>query len=71
MNIGNIFLAATGNTVPNFNQVVEEKTPAIRDRKISRSRRLLGRARLWKGKDYSNPIKKDFVDLHKPDQGTC
>jgi hypothetical protein len=67
-NIGNVFLAATGNVVPNFNETTEEGT-GTKDRKTSRSRKLLRRARLWRGKDYSNPIKKDFVDLHKPEQG--
>ena len=63
-----MFLAAASNGIPNFNQT-QEKTEA-KNLKRSRSRKLLKRARLWRGKDYSNPIKKDFVDLHKPEQGT-
>jgi hypothetical protein len=64
-----MFLAASGNAIPTFTQATEEKTGSKGSRR-SQSRRLLKRARLWRGKDYSNPIKKDFVDLHKPEQGT-
>ena len=63
-----MFLAVAGNGIPNVNQTVE-KTEA-KNLKRSRSKKLLKRAHLWRGKDYSNPIKKDFVDLHKPEQGT-
>ncbi|XP_028397281.1 phospholipase D1-like [Dendronephthya gigantea] len=66
-NIGNIFMTATANAIPNFSEITEERTKT-KEAKISRSRKLLGRARLWRGKDYSNPIIKDFVDLHKPEQ---
>lgn len=61
-------MTATANGIPNFSEMMDEKTKTDK-LKISRSRKLLGRARLWRGKDYSNPIKKDFVDLHKPEQG--
>lgn len=28
-----------------------------------------GGSKIWIGKDYSNPIHKDFCDLHKPYEG--
>ena len=29
-----------------------------------------GGSKMWLGKDYSNPIKRDFFDVHKPYEGT-
>ena len=35
---------------------------------VSRVKRALG-SKLWVGKDYSNPIKRDFFDIPKPFEG--
>lgn len=29
-----------------------------------------GGSKMWLGKDYSNPITRDFFDVHKPYEGT-
>lgn len=29
-----------------------------------------GGSKMWLGKDYSNPIARDFFDVHKPYEGT-
>ena len=29
-----------------------------------------GGSKMWLGKDYSNPIARDFFDIHKPYEGT-
>lgn len=29
-----------------------------------------GGSKMWLGKDYSNPINRDFFDVHKPYEGT-
>ena len=29
-----------------------------------------GGSKMWLGKDYSNPVKKDFFEVNKPFEGT-
>ena len=57
-----------GNT---DDSVVDSPKPSEPDEQVEQeSHHLLANSKLWLGKDYSNFIKKDWVQLDRPFEGT-
>jgi hypothetical protein len=52
-----------------MNNVVDGGDPRLRFEQVDTE--VDGGTRLWIGKDYSNPIKKDFFAIDKPYEGMC
>lgn len=61
----------TGVCVHQDNDVVDDpKPPGAEKEEEQDPDGLIGNTKLWLGKDYSNFIRKDWVQLDKPFEGT-